>query len=428
MKSLIKTALLIFCIIGFYKTTSAQEKIIPAEKQAREIMNLFQDQAGLEKLFSQSFLKEVPAEKLKSTFKYYYSLCGACTKITTTKVNNDYSAKYDFVFEKNSTVVVNIIVDSKEPYLITGLYFSNPFIYAATFDDLIKELKKLPGKTSLYAAKLSDDKITSIAEYNSDSYFAIGSSFKLYILSELLREINSVERKWSDVVPLSEESVSMPSGFLHTWHTGTYMTLESLASLMISISDNTATDNLLALAGKENVEKMLSVTGHSKPQLNIPFLSTVEMFKLKGEPGKKAILNYLSSDNKRKFLAEELPKIKRENISTWSTPYYIDKVEWFASTKDLCNVMNWIRINSANENRTRNILSINPGLDISKEKWKYIGYKGGSEPGVMNMTYLLCSSKGEWFSVSCSWNNPSAAIDETKFTGFAGRAIKLLEN
>jgi beta-lactamase class A len=207
------------------------------------------------------------------------------------------------------------------------------------------------------------------------------------------------------------------------------MTLETLASLMISISDNTATDNLLKIAGKENVQKMLAAAGHSKPEVNIPFLSTVEMFKLKGSPDKGIIQNYLSSTDKNKFLNEDLLKIRKEDFSTWSEPAYIDKVEWFASVKDLCTVMNWIRINSENEKskRTRNILSINPGLGVSKEKWSYTGYKGGSEPGVMNMTYLLCSAKGEWFVLSCTWNNTKAPVDEAKFSGLVGRAIQLLE-
>jgi beta-lactamase class A len=408
----------------------AQNKIPPVEKQAQEIVKYFANTAGCEKIFTQDFLAEVPKEKITGIFKYYFGLCGGVVKIVPVKTNNEFSAQYEFYFEKNYTVNVTIEVETKEPYLVRGLFFGNPVTLVLNFDELIKELKKLPGETSFFAAKLSGGKVIPVAEYNPGAYLGIGSSFKLYILSELLRTVNNGDRKWSDVVTLREESVSMPSGFLHTWHTGTYMTLESLASLMISISDNTATDNLLYIAGRENVEKMLSVTGHSKPELNIPFLATMEMFKLKGGPDKELATKYLASADRKKFVNEELPKIKKEDVSTWSAPLLIDKIEWFASAKDLCNVMNWLRANSENEkgNRVRNILSINPGLSVSKVKWNYIGYKGGSEPGVMSMTYLLCSSKGEWFALSCGWNNTKAPVHEGKFAGLVGSAIHLLEN
>jgi len=406
-----------------------QNNVTPVEKQARELIKHFANPTGAEKLFSGAFLKQVPAERLSGIFFQYYGSCGACKNITLNKATSEFSAKYDFIFEKKFSVPVTITVEQKEPYLISGLFFGPPVFQAADFKELIGELKLLPGKTALMAAKLSDSGITPVIEYNTDSHLAIGSSFKLYILSEILRSIKAGERKWTDIVELKKEAVSLPSGILHLKPVGTKIRLDSLATFMISISDNTATDNLLLLAGREKVEKMLTVTGHSKPELNIPFLATMEMFKMKGDPTKKVIEGYLNSKDKKKYIAEELSKVRREDFKMWSIPFYIDKVEWFASPMDLCNVMNWIRIQSEGEtgNITRNVLAKNPGLPVSKEKWSYIGYKGGSEPGVMNMTYLLRSAKGEWYALSVCWNYDKAAIDESKFAGMVGRAVQLLE-
>ncbi|MFL9455456.1 serine hydrolase [Tolypothrix bouteillei VB521301_2] len=47
---------------------------------------------------------------------------------------------------------------------------------------------------------------------------------------------------WKDVVQLQPSEKSLPSGMLHTWPDGSYLTVQTLASLMISLSDNTATD------------------------------------------------------------------------------------------------------------------------------------------------------------------------------------------
>ena len=73
----------------------------------------------------------------------------------------------------------------------------------------------------------------------------IGSAFKLYVLAELVRAVNDGERQWADVVALDSDVMSGPSGVLQGWPTGTPMTLQTLATLMIYISDNTATYNLV---------------------------------------------------------------------------------------------------------------------------------------------------------------------------------------
>jgi hypothetical protein len=262
---------------------------------------------------------------------------------------------------------------------------------------------------------------------------AIGSSFKLYILSELVRATNARERKWSDVVALEEKTKSLPSGILQSWPAGAPLTLHTLATLMISISDNTASDQLLATIGRERVEQMLRATGHAKPELNMPFLSTLEMFKIKGEPTAKAPNAYLALDVKgrRAFLSETIAQVKREDTKPFQDgkPAYVDKIEWFASAGDLCRLMNWLRRETERDVTARRILSINPGsgLMIPREKWQYVGYKGGSEPGVLNMTYLLQSKAGNWYAFSVSWNNSQAVLENEKVFGLAQRLLQLIQ-
>lgn len=75
-------------------------------------------------------------------------------------------------------------------------------------------------------------------------------------------------------------------------------------------------------------------------------------------------------------------------------------------------VMNWLRQQTEMDKTARQILAINPGsgLTIPRDRWQYVGFKGGSEPGVLNMTYLLQSTKGVWYAVSIPWNNPQAPL------------------
>jgi beta-lactamase class A len=61
---------------------------------------------------------------------------------------------------------------------------------------------------------------------------------------------------WADVVALQEQWRALPSGVLQDWPLGTHLTVESLAVLMISISDNTAADALAGLVGCAEVEQV----------------------------------------------------------------------------------------------------------------------------------------------------------------------------
>jgi hypothetical protein len=202
--------------------------------------------------------------------------------------------------------------------------------------------------------------------------------------------------------------------------------------MMISISDNTAADELLMTLGRERVEAILPATGHAKPELNVPFLTTLEMFKLKGEPTGQAATAYLALDAKgrRAFLADTIAKVKSEDAKPFQDgkPAYVDKIEWFASATDMCRVMNWLRQQTEGDKTARQILAINPGtgLIIARDKWQYVGFKGGSEPGVLNMTYLLQSTKGDWYALSVGWNNQHAPLENQKLFALLQQILKII--
>jgi hypothetical protein len=77
----------------------------------------------------------------------------------------------------------------------------------------------------------------------------------------------------------------------------------------------------------------------------------------------------------------------------------------------------------------RDIMTINTGagLNISRERWSYIGFKGGSEPGVLNLTYLLRSTKGQWYAMALTWNNRQEPVDTGKIVPLIQRALQIIE-
>jgi len=89
--------------------------------------------------------------------------------------------------------------------------------------------------------------------------------------------------------------------------------------------------------------------------------------------------------------------------------------------------MNWLRQQTEADKTARQILAINPGsLNISHEKWQYVGFKGGSEPGVLNMTYLLQSTTGDWYALSLGWNNKQAPLENQKLFAVLQQILKII--
>ncbi|HEY0080182.1 MAG TPA: serine hydrolase [Pyrinomonadaceae bacterium] len=429
-KLLLSVACVIFALMCV-RVEGQVKNLTPVERRAQDVSALIRANPGdYEKYFSTSFLAQVPPERLTPIFVYYYTNLGRVLKVETKTLESPLAGQFNFIFEKNASVPVNIAVDAAEPHLITGLLLGNPVSLSGSLDALAGEFKALPGESSLLIARLAGDKLEPLVAHNAERPLAVGSAFKLYVLAELLRSVNKGERRWTDVVALRPEAVSLPSGILHRWPVGSALTLQTLAALMISQSDNTATDQLLLHLGREQVERAQALAGHSKPELNMPFLSTLEMFRLKGERGGASARKYLALgvQERRAFLTGALTQVDKGAIAFAGEPAYADSIEWFASASDMSRAMNWLRLSSEAEpgRQAGEILAINPGLAVSKEKWKYVGYKGGSEPGVMNMTYLLQSSKGDWYALSASWNNTKAPIDESKLASLVGRAIELM--
>jgi beta-lactamase class A len=221
----------------------------------------------------------------------------------------------------------------------------------------------------------------------------------------------------------------MPSGLLQDWPTGSPVTLHTLASLMISISDNSATDMLLGIVGRENVERVMATIGVASAARNRPFPGTLEMFALKTAPEADQQA-WVAADEaeRRRLLETRYRRMEAQTIAPsifTGPPLRIGELEWFASASDLVRTMVWLRRNG--DDTARAILAISPGGPPTlRREFAYLGYKGGSEPGVLNQTWLIQNRAGAWYVVTVTWNNPDAPLDENRFFGLSGRALQLV--
>lgn len=315
-----------------------------------------------------------------------------------------------------------------------GLVTREPAGLAGAFnswDEFAAELRSLAQFSSFVVVEVAESGNVLRAGVDETVPFAIGSAFKLYVLGALALAIESGAMTWDDKLAIRDDWKSLPSGEFQNEPAGTEFTLRQFAEKMISISDNTAADHLLLHLGRSNVETATVTMGMANPNQNLPFLTTRELFAFKLSAGAPAVQDYIDARGYGRLAmlpAMEALPLDISKAAGWTTPRYIEQIEWFASINDLANAMQWLLANAQTPalSPLRDILSINPGLQLDAEAWPYAAFKGGSEVGVLTTTWFLTSSSKRSYVVSGALNDPAHAIDEKTAITAMNKAINLL--
>lgn len=296
-------------------------------------------------------------------------------------------------------------------------------------------LKSLAGETAFAFTHLKDGRPTLVIGVRADKRLAVGSTFKLFILGTLIDEVNQGRRRAENIMLLTRELEGPPTSELATWPAGSPVTLHTLALKMISISDNTATDHLLYLLGRERIEQQMVAMGHGDPDVNRPLLSTREMTMLRdkkqGMPGNK----YRQQDDaaRRKTLAELDAGVPDYEKLDFDTAAY-EVAEWYASPLDMATALGWIEAHTRADQPAhdlRAILTVETKLPHDPAVWPIVGFKGGSEDQILAGNWLLQHKNGEWYTLHLYWNNPTGPAKPelliealTKLLALAETAIK----
>jgi hypothetical protein len=171
--------------------------------------------------------------------------------------------------------------------------------------------------------------------------------------------------------------------------------------------------------------------GIHAPERLRPLLNTREAALLKAGPTPAVVQQWIrgSEAERRALLEGPLSKPTADDVDLGklvSTIVAPDSAEWYASTSDLVRTMNWLRLHA--DRQALDILAINSGIPrTAVSDLAYVGYKGGSDAGVINMTLLIRDKAGGWHALSGTWNNPKGAVDEARFASLMSRATGLVK-
>ncbi len=389
--------------------------------------------------FHESFLAAVPPAQLRVAHAQIGGLFRepAQPQILRVQSHNE-NALEAFIRETQSDTVVKVgfTIDPIDKRITGFLVQPAPAFgdRAESWEALTDRLKELSGTTSVGAWQLTNGRLRPVFEHGADNRLAIGSTFKLYILGALSKLIAQDKAAWDEKLAITEDLKSLPSGTMQNEAAGSEFTLLHFATLMISISDNTATDHLLHRVGRERVEQHMA-TLHADPSRNLPFLTTQEMFKVKlsGDPELPAAYGGADEKARRAMLADggrvANAKADLSLASMWLVPIEIERVEWFATAEECADSMValWKLSKQDGLGPIVGVLSANPGIPIDQEIWQQILFKGGSEPGVINLTWLLEHADGRVFVLSLGWNNPEALVNQDVIIERAFDALHLLQ-
>ncbi|WP_287417904.1 serine hydrolase [Oceanithermus sp.] len=360
------------------------------------------EEARIEALFTQKiesswfapdFLAKVPAAQVAAIVKQLSGSLGAFEGVRPE--GSDYVA----VFER-SEVPVSLSLDASGR--IAGLFFKPPRPRLASLAEAKKRMEDWPGAKQLLVLK--DGR--PLVQLDPERRLAVGSAFKLSVLAAVLDAVENGALAWDRTVKLNEDQKSLPSGRLQDWPAGTPLTLADLVGRMMAESDNTAADHLIHLLGRERVE----VYAYE----NVPLLTTRAAFVLKANPELRGRWLEAGRAERRRLVAEAesrpLPSLAELMAALPET-----EVEWFYSARELCEL--------ALRALDTPLSGINPGL-ARREAWKQVAFKGGSEPGVLNLTTALVDAAGSRYCVAATWN--TADLDENAFYGLYGAVLERL--
>lgn len=194
--------------------------------------------------------------------------------------------------------------------------------------------------------------------HNGERKFGAASTVKIPLMIELFRQIDRGERTLDDEYVLKADDIAIGSGVMLHLHHGMTFTLNDLIYLMISISDNTATNILIDMAGMDHVNETMRSLGMLNSNLGR---------KMKGRPAQAG---------------------EQEN---WATPddyaaAIAALVEGRAASTDSCEKMLAMLQKQQNSRRISRYLPEREDI-----RW---GSKTGSVKGVTNDAGFITTPKG----------------------------------
>lgn len=370
--------------------------------------------------------KRVPPAEILQWASRVMSSCGSVARTQLRRRIDNRRALFEFITTGEYAFPVLIVTDPAFPNRISHVRAWDPWLHFSSRRDILVAMKRLGAQSALCAAELTKDGLQPWLSIDDHRSYSVASIMKLYLLASLANEVGEHRRTWTDTLKLEEvdRSLDATSGIMHRWPAGTPLSLQAAAALMIGESDNTAADMILHALGREHVEAELRLWGHSDLDRTVPFLSTAEMFKLKYYDGGEMGRSYcaMGTTEKRVFLSNAVRKLTlaHEHFPSTPKPVLMENVGWFASARDVAEVMRhlWRMSSSDGSNLPLGLLAARAPDVIPDGMYDFAGVKLGKDAGVRAVACVVMDG-GRWHVLVCVVNDPEQNPPESRLRALA---------
>lgn len=275
---------------------------------------------------------------------------------------------------------------------------------------------------------------TTITARNGTTPRATASIFKTWVLAALGRAIRDGAVASADPLPLVASEIAQ-GGVINSEPLGTLFPVRDLAVLMMGISDNTATDLLHQLLGRETIAPIVQATV-AAPNLLLPFLGISEQFHVFRSFPLTEAQSYVNGDQafKNQFLQERIVPLGPNNGGAYFHTGLLTSGTWRASPVDICQAFAWLRRLPQGSEAIQTIdAAFGAGVaqpDV-RARWDRVWYKGGSLASgagfhVLTHAWMLENAGEDPYVVVAMSNSDAGNIDQFNLQSVTGRLLELV--
>lgn len=299
----------------------------------------------------------------------------------------------------------------------------------------VAKFHTLSGAPALLVARIgADGQCHEVAADAPGELRATASIFKIWVLGGVADAVARGLLATEDLVPLVASELA-PGGTINSEPLGTPFPVDDLATLMMGISDNTATDLLHEEVGRERIGGFIDDTT-ADPSVLRPLLGISEQFHVFRSFPLDVALAYVDGTEayQQQFLEEEIEPLGPLVTGPYNHVQLLTRGTWHASPLDVCAAFSRLRrLPHGSDALAMVERALGAGVaqpDV-RAHWDRAWYKGGSLASgagfhVLTHAWML-EDRGDdpWVVVAMS-NSDGGGIDAYKVQSITSRILQLV--